>query len=253
MSGAVFEAVLQPNHGTAGRWSRSALVAVAVHAGLLLIAIRVAAGTAKIAKKPVEITFVKAMAAAAAAAAPPPPARAKIHKTIHKLAKIPKDIIVPPKEIPKEKPPEKEKEDEGVEGGVVGGIKGGIVGGIVDGGVLGGVLGGVVGGVVGGVKGGVLGGRLDFDARMVRPKKISGPDPEYTEQALDHGVQGLISVKCVLGVDGSVSHCKILKGLPYLGESVTGALERRRYTPVMLGGQPIEVYYTFNIRMQLPQ
>jgi len=111
----------------------------------------------------------------------------------------------------------------------------------------------VVGGVVGGVKGGVLGGTLDFDARMVRPKKISGPDPAYTQQALEHDVQGLMSIKCMIHVDGTVHNCKILKGLPYMGDSVTSALEKRVYTPVMLGGRPIEVYYTFNLRLQMPQ
>ncbi len=251
-SAAVFEAVLHPNRDTAGRWSRSALVAFGIHAGLLLAAIGIGAGSAKVVKKAVDVTFVHA-APAAAAAAPPPPLHTKVHKVLHKLAQLPKDIIVPPKQAP-EKPPEKEEDDDdGVEGGVEGGLKGGIVGGILDGGVVGGILGGVVGGVVGGVKGGVLGGTLDFDSRMVRPKKISGPDPQYTQQALEHDVQGLMSIKCIIKTDGTVHGCKILKGLPYMGDSVTGALEKRVYTPVMLGGRPIEVYYTFNLRLQMPQ
>jgi hypothetical protein len=34
---------------------------------------------------------------------------------------------------------------------------------------------------------------------------------------------------------------------------VIEALERRRYTPALLKGQPIDVDYTFKIKLNLPQ
>jgi hypothetical protein len=34
---------------------------------------------------------------------------------------------------------------------------------------------------------------------------------------------------------------------------VLDALKKRRYSPVTLQGQPVEVYYTFRIRLKLPE
>jgi periplasmic protein TonB len=96
-------------------------------------------------------------------------------------------------------------------------------------------------------------GRVEYDdALMTPPERISGPDPEYTYLARIHGVQGLMLVKCVVTTAGLVRDCRVVQGLPYMEGAVVDALLRRRYTPARLGdGRPIEVEYTFRIRLQL--
>jgi len=90
--------------------------------------------------------------------------------------------------------------------------------------------------------------------RMTPPRRISGPDPEYTLQALQNDVQGSMVVKCIVTLEGTVHGCRILQGLPFMGRAVIEALERRRYLPARLSdGRPVEVDYTFRIRLQLPQ
>jgi len=90
--------------------------------------------------------------------------------------------------------------------------------------------------------------------RMTPPRQISGPDPEYTPQALQNDVQGLMVVKCIVTVEGAVHSCRVLQGLPFMNRPVVEALERRRYLPARLSdGRPVEVDYTFRIRLQLPQ
>jgi len=89
---------------------------------------------------------------------------------------------------------------------------------------------------------------------MTPPRRISGPDPEYTLQALQNDVQGSMVVKCIVTLEGTVHGCRILQGLPFMGRAVIEALERRRYLPARLSdGRPVEVDYTFRIRLQLPQ
>jgi hypothetical protein len=44
-----------------------------------------------------------------------------------------------------------------------------------------------------------------------------------------------------------------LKGVPFMNGSVVDALERRRYRPATSNGKPIDVYYTFNVRLALPK
>ena len=94
---------------------------------------------------------------------------------------------------------------------------------------------------------------VEFTDAMTAPTVLSGPDPEYTEDAIDRGVQGLMVVRCVVAVEGRVHDCKVLKSLPFMDSPVLEALAQRRYKPAMLAGKPVDVYYTFNIRLKLPQ
>jgi protein TonB len=95
---------------------------------------------------------------------------------------------------------------------------------------------------------------LEYDGKMTPPRQISGPDPEYTLQALQNDVQGAMVVKCIVTVEGAVHGCRVLQGLPYMDRAVMEALERRRYLPARLpDGRAVEVDYTFRIRLQLPQ
>jgi TonB family protein len=89
--------------------------------------------------------------------------------------------------------------------------------------------------------------------RLIPPRKIDGPDPEYTQQAFDRGVEGSMSVECIIGADGRVRNCKAVKSLPFMANAVIAALEARTYRPAALDGKPIDVDYTFRLHFKLPQ
>ncbi len=91
----------------------------------------------------------------------------------------------------------------------------------------------------------------EFDSRMTHPQFISGPNPTYTEKALEREVEGTMEVRCVVTVEGRVRRCRVLKSLPFMDRAVIGALERRVYSPATLGGRPIEIYYRFVIPLRL--
>jgi protein TonB len=95
--------------------------------------------------------------------------------------------------------------------------------------------------------------RVDFDDAMTPPRFVSGPGVEYVQQALDREVEGTMVVRCVVTVEGAVHDCRVLKGLPFMNAAVVGALERRRYSAATLGGRPLDVNYTFRIRLVLPR
>jgi protein TonB len=153
------------------------------------------------------------------------------------------DTIIQPREIPKEPPPEAEPppdtKDEGVEGGVVGGVAGGVVGG-----VLGGTLGGVVGGPA-------PAKRIEIDDSHVKLTKLSGPNPKYTEKAIEKEIEGTMLVKCVVSTEGAVNNCRVLKTLPFMDRAVIDALEHWRFKPYVVDGKPVEVDYTFRITLKL--
>jgi periplasmic protein TonB len=114
---------------------------------------------------------------------------------------------------------------------------------------------GVIGGLVGGAdQAAQPPPRPEFDpASMSRPVFVSGPDPAYTRAALDREVEGLMVVTCVVTREGLVRDCRVQKGLPFMDAAVVQALERRRYLPARLRGEPVEVTYHFRLNLRLPQ
>jgi periplasmic protein TonB len=88
---------------------------------------------------------------------------------------------------------------------------------------------------------------------MTPPQRLSGPDPTYTREALEHEVEGTMLVQCVVTAAGDVQACRVLRGLPFMNRAVVDALERRRYAPARLpDGRAVDTEYVFHIRLQLP-
>jgi len=214
-------------------------VSIILHAGAVVAAVAVSYARAHMPRheEAVAVTF---RPPSPPPPPPPPPAghKPKTPRPKPVVKVTPPAAIIQPKETPKEEKlpePEEEEEEEGTEGGVEGGV-----------------VGGVVGGVPGGT-GTVVAPRLEADESTVHLKKISGPIPEYTEQAMEHEVQGVMIVKCVVTTDGTVYGCRVLKSLPFMDRQVISALERSRYEPYLVNGRPVEIDMTFRIRLQLPQ
>ena len=173
---------------------------------------------------------------------PPPPARRAPQKPKTEAKPRPQVAMVQPKEVPQElKPPDPtppEPEEAGSEDGVEGGV-----------------IGGVVGGVVGSAPAPPPqpAGPVKFNTAMSAPVLMSGPPLEYTQQALEREVEGVMVVECVVTTDGSVHDCRVLHSVPFMDRAVVQNLEHRRYKPATLGGKALDVQYTFTIRLKLPQ
>ena len=93
---------------------------------------------------------------------------------------------------------------------------------------------------------------VEFSDVITAPSMISGPSPEYTEQAIEHGIEGTVSVRCVVDIQGQVHDCTVQKSLPFMDLAVIHALEARKYHPALSQGKPVDVFYTFNVRLKLP-
>lgn len=93
---------------------------------------------------------------------------------------------------------------------------------------------------------------LPFGPGMTWPERLSGPLPQYTKEALENRIEGLTVVRCTITVEGEVKKCVILKPLPFMEQAILDALYQTRFKPVTLQGKPVQVDYTFNIRMSLP-
>ncbi len=93
---------------------------------------------------------------------------------------------------------------------------------------------------------------VEFEPSMTAPAMISGPAPEYTPEAIERSIEGSMQVRCVVTVAGDVRGCRVVKGLAFMNSAVVEALQRRKYKPALAQGKPVDVFYTFNIRLKLP-
>ena len=84
---------------------------------------------------------------------------------------------------------------------------------------------------------------------MTRPQRVAGRDPQLTPEARAERVRGTALVRCVVLRDGGVKGCKLLNGLPYMEQELLEAVSSWRVTPVTAQGRPLDVEYTFVVRI----
>jgi periplasmic protein TonB len=89
---------------------------------------------------------------------------------------------------------------------------------------------------------------------MTRPILLeSGREPDYTPEALEAHVQGLMTVECVVTLEGRLQQCRAIHPLPYMERAVVDALMTRRYMPATLHGRPLAVRYVFQVKLVMPK
>ena len=88
---------------------------------------------------------------------------------------------------------------------------------------------------------------------MTPPSLLSGASLQYTREALEAHVSGLLIARCTITREGQVENCKVIKGLPHMSDAVVSALETRRYSPVTYQGRPVSVTYNFHVKLDLPR
>lgn len=216
-----------------------------VQAGLVVALVILAGALAaqKARERVVEVKFVKG--APRVVSSPPPaalprPVRRPPARVRPKEPPKPVAAVIQPKVVPAEvappgpaepSEPEPEPQEEGVVGGMVGEVPRAAVAPVPEPPV-----------------------RPEFNAdTMTRPVFISGPEPTYTQRALEQEVAGLMVVKCVLTAEGTVRDCRVLKGLPHMDSAVVDALEHRRYKPATQNGKPVEINYVFKLNLEVPR
>jgi len=139
-------------------------------------------------------------------------------------------------------------------GGPAAGIAGGVVGG-----VPGGVQGGVIGGVVGGVPGA---GRVAAEPQSPRIYKIGGDvsapqvlykvDPEYTKEARDAKIEGVVVVQTEIHPDGRAHNTTVIQSLdPGLDRNATEAISKWKFEPGKKGGKAVAVTATIEVNYRL--
>ncbi len=75
--------------------------------------------------------------------------------------------------------------------------------------------------------------------------------PRYPAIAQQARIQGTVVVSALIGTDGRIASLHVLSGSPLLVPAATQAIQRARYRPWTLNGQPVEVETTISVVFSL--
>jgi periplasmic protein TonB len=89
------------------------------------------------------------------------------------------------------------------------------------------------------------------------PIRVSGPiqeaklihkvNPVYPEIAIRGRVSGIVTLEAVIDEEGTVSDIKILDGHPFLAAAARDAVKQWKYSPTLIGGEPVQVLATVTV------
>ncbi|HLW80208.1 MAG TPA: energy transducer TonB [Terriglobia bacterium] len=183
---------------------------------------------------------------------PPPPAAAPPKVVIHRVTV--EDIMKAPTVIPKTITPIKDQPEPPPQAAV------GVVGG-VPGGVPGGSAGGVIGGIIGGVgtapppppPKAATPKRIRVGGQVESAKLIFQPKPDYPPLAKMARIQGTVRLEAVISKDGTIQDLKTVSGHPLLVKAALDAVQRWRYQPTLLNGEPVEVVTEIDVNFTLAE
>jgi TonB family protein len=75
--------------------------------------------------------------------------------------------------------------------------------------------------------------------------------PVYPEVARQAGIEGDVSLRILIGQDGTVTGANVLGGEPVLARAAVQAIEQWRYQPALLDGSPVNVVTTVTLAFRL--
>lgn len=186
---------------------------------------------------------------------PPPPPPAAAPAPIVKKVTV-EDIMKAPTVIPKTITRIKDQPEPAPNAnlGVVGGVPGGVPGG-----QMGGVLGGVIGGVMSAAPPpppppkAATPKRIRVGGQVEAAKLIFRPTPVYPPLAKMARIQGTVRLEAIIAKDGTIQDLKVLSGHPLLVKSALEAVQKWRYQPTLLNGEPVEVVTEIDVNFTLAE
>ena len=86
---------------------------------------------------------------------------------------------------------------------------------------------------------------------FVNPEAVEKIGPIYPEEARRAHIQGTVMVAALVGKDGLVKDCKVIKSIPGLDEAAVAAVKQWRFRPVLLDDKPVAAWAAVPIKFTL--
>ncbi|MDC0708636.1 TonB family protein [Stigmatella sp. ncwal1] len=249
--------------GEWGRWGVASVLAVLIHLVAFAWAMSLTPVSPKPSLKPEEpelvfLSFKPPPPASVGSAALPRPEQAPRQPQVRRpqpaVLQVPREVLPPkppePQEAPEQVPeaPVEEKVPEAPEAAAS--APGPEAAEAVPGGVQGGTVGGQAGGLLGAT------GEEALDLKQVAraPGVLKQVMPQYPRRARNAGIEGLVMVRIIIGVDGRIeaSHTRVIRSVPALDDAAVAAVSQWRFSPAVgHHGRPVRVIIDVPVQFSL--
>lgn len=95
----------------------------------------------------------------------------------------------------------------------------------------------------------------DHNVRIICPpvhtRVVKLVRPVYPKEARESGIEGKVSLRCIIGTDGSVEKVEVIKGEEPLMQAAKTAVAQWKYKPLVLHGVAVEMDTTVDVLFQL--
>ena len=89
---------------------------------------------------------------------------------------------------------------------------------------------------------------------VTKPRRLYAPDPEYTQEALDARIEGVVVLDLALDRQGRVIDIEVLKGLSHgLTESAVEAVREWYFQPATVDLRPVAVRHNIAVHFELKE
>ncbi len=89
--------------------------------------------------------------------------------------------------------------------------------------------------------------RITVGGTVRRFMLIYNVQPRYPIDAQMAGIQGTVKLRAIITKEGTVRELKVVSGHPLLVDAAITAVREWRYSPTLLGGEPVEVVTTIDV------
>jgi TonB family protein len=84
------------------------------------------------------------------------------------------------------------------------------------------------------------------------PRPLYTPDPKYSKSAKKQGIQGVVTLSAVIGIDGKAHDVKVVKSLePSLDANAIEAVKTWKFAPATKEGRPVAVELRLQVDFKL--
>jgi TonB family protein len=89
--------------------------------------------------------------------------------------------------------------------------------------------------------------RIRVSEVVENARLVYRPNVEYPQEAKAAHVMGRVRLNVLVGGDGTVKDLIVISGDPMLAAAAAEAVKKRRYSPMLLNGRPVEVVTEINL------
>jgi TonB family protein len=86
---------------------------------------------------------------------------------------------------------------------------------------------------------------------MLRLKILKQVRPEYPREAREAGIEGKVSLRCIIGIDGTVNEIEVTEGKEPFVQSAKTAVAQWKFRPLVLNRVAVESDTTVDVIFEL--